>query len=45
MITRGDVKAKGIVPPETAIDPDIFFEELARRRIEIHQQVERVPLG
>ncbi|MGD8625730.1 MAG: saccharopine dehydrogenase NADP-binding domain-containing protein, partial [Anaerolineae bacterium] len=37
MITRGDVKAKGIVPPETAIDPDIFFEELARRRIEIHQ--------
>ncbi|MGD8795151.1 MAG: saccharopine dehydrogenase NADP-binding domain-containing protein [Anaerolineae bacterium] len=45
MITRGDVKAKGIVPPETAIDPDIFFEELARRRIEIHQLVERVPLG
>jgi saccharopine dehydrogenase-like NADP-dependent oxidoreductase len=45
MITRGDVKAKGIVPPETAIDPDIFFDELARRRIEIHQLVERVPLG
>jgi lysine 6-dehydrogenase len=43
MITRGDVTGRGILPPETAIDPDIFFEELARRRIEIHQQVEELP--
>ena len=43
MITRGDVSGHGILPPETAIDPDIFFEELARRRIEIHQQVEELP--
>jgi lysine 6-dehydrogenase len=40
MIARGDVKARGVVPPETAIDPEIFFAELARRRIEIHQRVE-----
>jgi lysine 6-dehydrogenase len=40
MIARGDVKARGIVPPETAIDPDIFFAELARRGIMIHERVE-----
>jgi len=40
MIARGDVKVKGVVPPETAIDPDIFFAELRKRRIEIHERVE-----
>jgi len=40
MIARGDVQARGVVPPETAIDPEIFFHELARRRIEIHERVE-----
>jgi lysine 6-dehydrogenase len=43
MISRGDVKARGVVPPEVAIDPDIFFEELAKRRIEVHEQVEELP--
>ena len=42
MITRGDVQARGVVPPETAIDPEIFFGELARRRIEIHEKVEEL---
>jgi lysine 6-dehydrogenase len=40
MITRGDIKARGIVAPEAALDPEIFFAELARRRIEIHEKVE-----
>jgi len=40
MIARGDVKAKGVVPPETAIEPDIFFAELVKRGIEIHEKVE-----
>ena len=40
MIARGDVEARGIVPPETAFDAEVFFEELARRRIEIHEQVD-----
>jgi lysine 6-dehydrogenase len=40
MIARGDVKARGVQPPEIAIDPEIFFAELARRRIEIHERVE-----
>ena len=42
MITRGDVTVRGVVPPETAIDPEIFFQELARRRIEIHEKIEEL---
>ncbi len=40
MIGRGDVQAQGVVPPEVAFAPGIFFAELARRRIEIHHQVD-----
>ncbi len=40
MIVRGDVKARGVVPPETAIDPSILFNELKLRGIEIREQVE-----
>jgi lysine 6-dehydrogenase len=42
MIARGDVQVRGVVPPETAIEPQIFFDELRKRRIEIHEQVEQV---
>jgi saccharopine dehydrogenase-like NADP-dependent oxidoreductase len=40
MIARGDVAVRGVVPPETALDPGLLFAELARRRIEIHERVE-----
>ncbi len=40
MIARGDVAVRGVVPPELAIDPLIFFRELGRRGIEIHEQIE-----
>ena len=40
MMARGDVAARGVVPPETAIDPVIFFSELHKRGIEIHERVE-----
>jgi lysine 6-dehydrogenase len=40
MIARGDVKVRGVVPPETAVDPEIFFAELHKRGIEIHEKVE-----
>ena len=40
MIARGDIAARGVVPPETAIDPEVFFQELGRRGIEIHSRVE-----
>lgn len=40
MIGRGDISLKGIVPPETAIDPQIFFAELEKRKIIIHEEIE-----
>jgi len=40
MIGRGDVKARGVLPPETVLGPQVFFAELQRRGIEIHEQVE-----
>ena len=39
MIARGDVTHRGVVPPETALDPEVFIAELARRRIEIHEKI------
>jgi len=38
MIVRGDVDARGVVPPETAIDPSIFFDELKLRGITIREE-------
>lgn len=40
MIARGDIVVQGVVPPETAITPDLFFSELKKRGIEIHETVE-----
>jgi saccharopine dehydrogenase-like NADP-dependent oxidoreductase len=40
MIARGDVDVRGVVPPETAIDPIMFFEELALRGIHVKEEVE-----
>ncbi len=42
MIARGDVTHRGVIPPETALPPDIFIAELARRRIEIYEKIEVV---
>ena len=39
MIARGDITAKGVLPPETVIDPGIFFAELEKRGITIVQNV------
>jgi saccharopine dehydrogenase-like NADP-dependent oxidoreductase len=39
MITRGDVKARGVLPPETVLDPTIFFTELERRGIRVEQKI------
>jgi saccharopine dehydrogenase-like NADP-dependent oxidoreductase len=40
MIVRGDVDVRGVVPPETAIDPLIFFDELKLRGITVREEVE-----
>jgi hypothetical protein len=41
MIALGDISVRGVVPPETAIPPEVFFSELKKRGIEIHESVER----
>ncbi len=40
MIARGDIKATGVLPPETVINPEIFFAELERRGIMIEQKID-----
>jgi len=40
MIARGDIEARGVLPPESVINPDIFFAELEMRGITIEQKVE-----
>jgi lysine 6-dehydrogenase len=40
MIARGDVTARGVLPPESAIDPEIFFAELAKRKLMVEYKVE-----
>lgn len=38
MIARGDIKAKGVQPPESVLDPGIFFAELEKRGITVKQK-------
>jgi saccharopine dehydrogenase-like NADP-dependent oxidoreductase len=40
MIAKGEVVGTGVLPPETALGPDSFFKELAKRHIEIHEKIE-----
>jgi len=35
MINRGEIKRRGVFPPEVGIDPKIFFSELARRGLNV----------
>ncbi len=35
MLARGDIEARGVVPPEVAVDPIPFFRELGKRGIEV----------
>lgn len=39
MIARGDATHRGVLPPETVLDPDIYFAELAKRKMGIHEEV------
>ena len=42
MITDGEVTARGVVPPESAYDPERFFEELAKRGIMVKEEFEEL---
>lgn len=39
LIARGDVPARGVIPPEQAYDPDLFISELHRRGIKIYERI------
>jgi saccharopine dehydrogenase-like NADP-dependent oxidoreductase len=40
MIARGDIKVRGVIPPELAIEPRMFFDELKIRGIEVFEETE-----
>ena len=40
MIARGDISVRGVVPPELAIDPAVFFDELKIRGIKVFEETE-----
>jgi len=40
MLARGEIKAKGVLPPEACIDPVPFFAQLAKRNIAIYETEE-----
>lgn len=42
MITNGQVEIRGVVPPESSLDPDIFFAELNKRGIRIEESIEEL---
>ena len=42
LITAGKVSARGVIPPETALDPDLFFAELERRGIRVQEKLEQL---
>jgi len=39
MISRGEIRRRGVFPPEVGIDPEKFFRELARRGVEVYYSV------
>jgi saccharopine dehydrogenase-like NADP-dependent oxidoreductase len=41
MLARGEITARGCVPPEVAIPPEPFFKELERRRMVIRRSERR----
>jgi saccharopine dehydrogenase-like NADP-dependent oxidoreductase len=40
MLAKGEIKVKGVLPPEMAIEPIPFLAQLAKRGIEMSEQEE-----
>ncbi len=40
MLAKGQVEAKGVVPPEIAFPAQPFFDELAKRGIQVEEEIE-----
>ena len=41
MLAKGEIKQKGVLPPETAIKPKALFAELSKRGINVNETVQR----
>ncbi len=41
MIAKGDIDAKGTIPPELCVKPEPFIAELAKRDIKVYETVKR----
>lgn len=41
MISKGEISRRGVFPPEVGINPEKFFKELARRKLEVYYTVKR----
>lgn len=41
MLAKGEIKEKGVLPPEIAVPHEVFFRELAKRKIIINETVEK----
>jgi lysine 6-dehydrogenase len=41
MLAKGDIKQKGVLPPETAIKPKALFTELSKRGINISETIQK----
>lgn len=41
MLARGEIRERGVLPPETAIPAKSFFAELAKRGIKIRETIQR----
>lgn len=40
MLAKGQVEAKGVLPPEIALPHEPFFEQLAKRAIQVEEEIE-----
>lgn len=40
MLANGEIKMKGVLPPEVTIEPELFITQLAKRGIEVSEQID-----
>lgn len=41
MLAKGEIKQKGVLPPETAVKPKAMFAELSKREVNISETIQR----
>jgi len=41
MLAKGEIQERGVLPPETAVKPEAFTAELAKKGVQIHETIQR----